>query len=162
MAKAATPSSTFCEDLTITLYVSATSPKNLPEATTAPVVSIVPPIHAPATSCDRPSERASQGIRYIIGTATTSTSETTNDSFRESPLIAPQVAMAAETPQIDTALGQHDAHLLVQLSFCGASQNVKYQTEKTTTTLWAIPKKPAFMISPNSTEVPSSTSPILM
>ena len=161
MAKAATPSSTFCEDLTITLYVSATSPKNLPEATTAPVVSIVPPIHAPATSCDRPSERASQGIRYIIGTATTSTSEMTNDSFRESPLIAPQVAMAAETPQIDTALASMTPISLSSF-ILEASQNVKYQTEKTTTTLWAIPKKPAFMISPNSTEVPSSTSPILM
>ena len=76
-------------------------------------------------------------------------------------MIAPQVAMAAETPQIDTALASMTPISLSSF-ILEASQNVKYQTEKTTTTLWAIPKKPAFMISPNSTEVPSSTSPILM
>lgn len=83
MTKAASPSSTFCDDLTITAVCSAVSPSSAPDATTAPVVSIVPPIQAPATSSTTfgsPSSAgrtsfASHGMTYIIGTAHTSTSE---------------------------------------------------------------------------------------
>ena len=65
-------------------------------AATAPVVSIVPPSQAPATSGVRPMSLESQGSKYIIGMAITSTSEMTVDNFLLSPLITPQVAMAAE------------------------------------------------------------------
>ena len=75
--KAARPNNTFCDDFIITLYFSAVSPMNLPEATTAHVVSIVPPSHAPATSCDSPIFIASQGMTYIIGMAITRTSDIT-------------------------------------------------------------------------------------
>ena len=46
-------------------------------ATTEPVVSRVPPIQAPATSSEDASNRATQGMRIIIGTATMRTSEMT-------------------------------------------------------------------------------------
>src|SRR5688572_23557313 len=104
MAKAANPSSTFCENLTIVLMLSATSPTSDPEATTAPVVSIVPPSQAPVTSSLSPRYRAMIGIRIIIGMAVINTIEITYDNFFGSPLIAPAVAIAADTPQMDTAL----------------------------------------------------------
>ena len=76
-------------------------------------------------------------------------------------MIAPQVAMAADTPQIDTAL---DSITPISSStfILRASQKVKYHTLNTTTMPCRIPKNPASKISPNSTDVPSSTSPILM
>ena len=42
-------------------------------------------------------------VHQGIGTATTSTSDETYDSFFRSPWMAPHVAIAADTPQIDTA-----------------------------------------------------------
>ena len=50
IANAAKPNSTFCENLTMVLIFNAVSPTSVPEATTAPVVSILPPSHAPVTS----------------------------------------------------------------------------------------------------------------
>src|SRR5690554_436924 len=132
MAKAATPRRTFCADLIITLYCSAVSPINLPDATTAAVVSIVPPSHAPATSCESPINFARYGSKYIIGIATISTSEITNDSFLGSPFIAPLVAIAAETPQIETEL---ERSIDISLSILNALvdiQKLKYHTENTT------------------------------
>ena len=115
----------------------------------------------PATSGVSPIHFARSGIRDIIGMATTRTMETTKDSFLLSPLMAPQVAIAADTPQIDTALASIMPISLSSFSFL-ASQKVKYQTVKTTTTAWSIPKAPAFRISPNRTDVPSRIRPILM
>ena len=77
MRKAAAPSSTFCDDLTMMAVWAAVWPSRVPEAATAPVVSMVPPIQAPATSWFSPSSCESQGMRYIMGMATTSTSEMT-------------------------------------------------------------------------------------
>ena len=51
MKKATTPISTFCAALMMTACRLAASPIISLEATTPDVVSIVPPIHAPATSC---------------------------------------------------------------------------------------------------------------
>ena len=132
MAKAASPSSTFCDDLTMMAVRAASSPSMVPDAATAPVVSIVPPSHAPATSPPSPMSSASHGIRYIIGTAQTSTSEMMYESLRLSPRITPLVAIAAETPQIDTALDS-----IVDISLSTPSrreiQNAKYHTATTTT-----------------------------
>ena len=77
ITNAATPSSTFCEDLTMTAVFAAVSPTRVPEAATAPVVSIVPPSHAPATSSLSPMRPESHGSRYIIGIAMISTREMT-------------------------------------------------------------------------------------
>ena len=133
MAKAATPSNTFCADLMITLYCSAVSPINFPDATTAAVVSIVPPNHAPATCSLNPIHLARNGKRYIMGMATISTSETINDSFFGSPFMAPQVAMAAETPQMETEL---DSIIDISEStpILRETQKLKYQTQSTTIT----------------------------
>ena len=50
MKNATTPISTFCAALMITACWLATSPTIMLDAATPEVVSIVPPIHAPATS----------------------------------------------------------------------------------------------------------------
>src|SRR5690554_986782 len=134
ITKAATPSNTFCADLIITLYCSAVSPKNFPEATTAAVVSMVPPNQAPATSWLIPIHLAKKGNRYIMGMATISTNEMTNDSFLGSPLMAPLVAIAADTPQMETEL---ERSIDISLSILNArvdTQKLKYHTEKTTIT----------------------------
>src|SRR4051812_47296110 len=104
IANAASPSNTFWENLTMVLIFNATSPTSVPAATTAPVVSIVPPSQAPVTSWESPSQCAMYGIAIIIGIAVISTSEITYESFFVSPLMAPAVAIAADTPQIETAL----------------------------------------------------------
>ena len=51
MKNATTPISTFCAALMMTACWLATSPTIMLDAATPDVVSIVPPIHAPATSC---------------------------------------------------------------------------------------------------------------
>ena len=72
-------------------------------------------------------------MRYIIGTATTRTIEITYDNFLLSPLMAPHVAIAADTPHIDTALESITAISLSSLNFF-AIQKEKYHTEITTIT----------------------------
>src|SRR5690554_3976524 len=162
MAKAATPSSTFCADLMMTLYCSAVSPINLPEATTAAVVSMVPPSHAPATSSLKPSILAMYGSRYIIGVAMMRTRQITKESFLAFPLMAPLVAIAADTPQMETALESSIDISLSILKALVAIQKLKYQTERTTITACIIPSAPALMISLKRIELPSITSPALI
>ena len=58
---AATPISTFWEKLTMVPIFVAVSPINSPAATTEPVVSSVPPSHAPATISGMPNCLMSQG-----------------------------------------------------------------------------------------------------
>ena len=77
MAKATKPSRAFWENLTITAAFSADSPRISPAATTAPEVSMVPASHAPPTMVDMPARSTTQGMRMVIGTATTRTSEVT-------------------------------------------------------------------------------------
>src|SRR5690554_4714150 len=91
--------------------------------------------------------------------AVISTMDTTYDNFFESPLIAPEVAMAADTPQIDTAL----EIIIVSSSSTFSlrhSQNAKYQTESTTMSDCNSPSEPALRISEKITFVPSNTKPI--
>src|SRR5262245_28556555 len=76
-AKAATPISAFCENLTITPVFIAASEISAPAATTDAEVSSVPPSQAPATISFIPVDFAIHGIAIIIGTATISTSEVT-------------------------------------------------------------------------------------
>src|SRR5690554_2604589 len=159
ITKAATPNSTFCADLIITLYCSAVSPMNLPEATTAAVVSMVPPNQAPATSWLIPIHLARYGKRYIMGMATISTSDMTKESLFGSPLIAPLVAMAAYTPQMETELERSIDISLSILNIRVEIQKLKYQTEKTTMMACTIPKAPARMISLNRMELPKITKP---
>ena len=68
--------------------------------------------------------------------------------------------MAADTPQIDTALEIIMVSSSSILSFLH-SQNAKYHTDKTTIRAWIKPNEPAFKISANMILLPSKTSPIL-
>src|SRR5690606_7061988 len=160
IASAAIPSNTFCENFTIVLISNARSPTKLPEATTAPVVSILPPSQAPVTSWGNPNALAMYGMAIIIGIAVINTIDTTYDSFLESPLMAPDVAIAADTPQIDTALEIIIVSSSSTLNF-RHSQNANYHTDNTTMSDWTSPSEPALRISEKITRVPNSTSPIL-
>src|SRR5690606_22549900 len=86
--------------------------------------------------------------------------EITYDNFLVSPLIAPEVAIAADTPQIDTALDNINDISLSIFNFLH-TQNAKYHTDNTTTNACIKPRDPAFRISPKITAVPSNTKPIL-
>src|SRR5688572_2528795 len=99
------------------------------------------------------------GMKIIIGMAVINTREMTYDSFLVSPLIAPAVAIAADTPQIETAL------LIIMVSSSSIFsflqiQKAKYHTLKTTTNAWINPNPPAFKMSEKITPVPNRTSPI--
>ena len=59
------------------LIFKASSPIKLPDAITAPVVSMVPPSHAPATAWDRPNILAMNGMNIIMGIAVIRTTEMT-------------------------------------------------------------------------------------
>ena len=94
-----------------------------------------------------------------MGIAVIKTIEITYDSFLESPFIAPEVAIAADTPQIETAeeiIIVNSASIFIFLH----NQNAKYHTERTTTKDCIKPIEPAFRISENITVVPKSTNPI--
>src|SRR6476620_3929715 len=95
----------------------------------------------------------------IIGIAVISTNDITYDSFLLSPWIAPAVAMAADTPQIDTAL-EIISDISLSIFMRRQSQNAKYHTDRTTTTACIKPNDPALTISPNITAVPRITRPI--
>src|SRR5271168_3060344 len=73
-----------------------------PPATAAPSVLIARPIQAPATSgsCHR-NVWARNGRIRTSTTAKTTTSDDTRIATAERPLIAPPVAIAAATPQIE-------------------------------------------------------------
>src|SRR5690606_12267126 len=94
----------------------------------------------------------------IMGIAVINTMDTTYDSFLESPLMAPDVAIAADTPQMETAL----EIIIVSSSSTPnlrQSQNAKYHTESTTISDWTKPSEPARRISEKMTLVPNSTNP---
>src|SRR5690554_5702302 len=94
-----------------------------------------------------------------MGMATISTNEMTNDSFLGSPLMAPLVAIAADTPQMETEL---ERSIDISLSILNARvdiQKLKYQTEKTTMIACTIPKAPARIISLKRMELPKITKP---
>ena len=69
--------------------------------------------------------------------------------------------MAADTPQMDTALAS-----MVDISpstfIFLAIQKAKYHTLNTTTSDCTMPKKPALSISEKMTDEPSTTRPVLM
>ena len=73
----------------------------------------------------------SHGRRYIIGIAMIRTRDMTYDSFLLSPFMTPQVAMAADTPQMDTA---DESIVLISGStfIFFPTQNAKYHTVNTT------------------------------
>ncbi|MNL32975.1 hypothetical protein D3C87_1548610 [compost metagenome] len=74
--------------------------------------------------------------------------------------MAPEVAIAAETPQIDTALEIIIVNSLSTFNFLH-NQKAKYHTDNTTTNDCNKPFEPASNISEKITVVPNSTSPIL-
>ena len=99
------------------------------------------------------------GIKIIIGIAVMRTTEITYDNFFASPLIAPADAMAAETPQMETALEimmDNSSSIPIFLH----SQKAKYQTATTTSNAWMKPRDPALRISPKMMLVPNKTNPI--
>ena len=63
-----------------------------------------------------------------------------------SPWMAPQAAMAAETPQMDTAVASIAANSSSTFSF-RASQKQEYQTTETTSSACRMPRAPAWRIS---------------
>ncbi len=78
-----------------------------------------------------------------------------------SPLMAPQAAIAAETPQIDTAVESMAANSSSTRSFRD-SQKQEYQTTNTTSTACTMPSAPACNTSWNRRLAPRMTSPVLM
>ncbi len=78
-----------------------------------------------------------------------------------SPLIAPQAAIAADTPQIDTAVESMAANSSSTRSFRD-SQKQEYQTTNTTSSACTMPSAPACNTSWNSRLAPRMTSPVLM
>src|SRR6476620_11187576 len=97
------------------------------------------------------------GISIIIGIAVIKTIEITYESFFESPLMAPAVAIAADTPQIETAL-----EIIKPISSSTfkrlQTQKAKYHTDRTTINACIKPKEPAFKISEKMTVVPNNTN----
>src|SRR6186997_3272276 len=91
--------------------------------------------------------------------AVINTREITYDNFFVSPLIAPAVAMAADTPQIETALEIIMVKSSSTFNFL-QSQYAKYHTLITTINAWINPKEPAFRISEKIILVPKRTNPI--
>jgi hypothetical protein len=104
--KATTPMRAFWAIFTTTARSRASLPAMVPAATTAPVVSIVPPSQAPVTADAKCSSRATSGSSTSIGTATMRMRETVWLTFFGSPLSAPPAAMAADTPQTDTPVAR--------------------------------------------------------
>ena len=142
------------------LIFNASSPTKLPDAITAPVVSMVPPSQAPVTASESPSKLAMKGMNIIIGIAVMRTTEMTYDNFFASPLMAPADAMAAETPQMETALEiimDNSSSIPIFLQ----SQKAKYHTATTTSNAWMKPRDPAFKMSPKMILLPNKTNPIL-
>ena len=74
-----------------------------PAATTAPVASIVPPVHAALTIVSMPLARSPRGIRTIMPTVKISVIPTASVSSSVLARDAAAAAMAAETPQTDVA-----------------------------------------------------------
>ncbi|GEM_PF-3698079 len=66
-ATATTPIRAFWVTLTIDAICSESSPAGAPAAETAAVVSMLPPIHTPATAGDSPNRSANQGRMEIEG-----------------------------------------------------------------------------------------------
>src|SRR5690606_25661680 len=95
--------STFCDDFTIVATRCASWSYIVPAPRTAAVVSMLPPNHAPATSGARPSALAIIGITTIIGSAVTITSAVIYVISSFLACTDPAAAIAADTPQIDTA-----------------------------------------------------------
>src|SRR5262245_3100553 len=75
--------------------------------------------------------------------------------------MAPQAAIAADTPQIDTAVDSMSANSSSTLSL-RHSQKHEYQTTNTTSSACTIPSTPACTTSLNKRPAPSTTSPVLM
>src|SRR5688572_24047968 len=73
--------------------------------------------------------------------------------------MAPDVAIAADTPQIETALEIIIRSSSSTFNFL-QTQKAKYQTDSTTIKACNSPNDPAFKISEKITPVPSSTKPI--
>ena len=78
-----------------------------------------------------------------------------------SPLIAPQAAIAADTPQIDTAVESMAANSSSTRSL-RASQKHEYQTTNTTSSACTMPSAPACSTSWNNRLAPRMTRPVLM
>ncbi len=75
--------------------------------------------------------------------------------------MAPHAAIAAETPQIETA----EASMTENSSSTRSRLDIRkqrYQTTRTTARAWTTPSRPARRISPKRTLVPRMTSPVLM
>ena len=90
-----------------------------------------------------------------------STSEITYESFLLSPLMTPQVAMAADTPQMDTA-DESIVPISGSIFILRQSQNAKYHTVKTTISDWASPYAPDSRTSLNRIVEPRQMIPIFI
>lgn len=73
--------------------------------------------------------------------------------------MAPAVAIAADTPQIETALDIIIVNSSSTFNFLQI-QYAKYHTDNTTTNAWINPNDPALRISEKITLVPNKTNPI--
>ena len=94
-----------------------------------------------------------------MGIAVINTRDITYESFFVSPFIAPAVAIAADTPQIETALDIIIDSSSSIFNFLH-NQKAKYQTLSTTTNACIKPNEPARRISEKIIPVPKRTKPI--
>src|SRR5574337_1615559 len=94
-----------------------------PDATAPPSVLTARPIQAPATSGSVQSAVWAKNGRMIISTtAKTTTSEETIIGTTGRARMAPPVAMAADTPQIEMPDASGAAHSLLNLKYLRAIQ----------------------------------------
>lgn len=160
-AIATTPISAFCVVFTMVAICRASSPAIAPEAATAAVVSMLPPIQAPATASDSPRTPASQGSRKIDGSAKTITSDAAYASCSRWACTAPAAAIAALIPQIDTAEAS-SARSLSSMPSRPPSHHVKPNTMLMSSNAWMIAGPAAVASTFRLIDAPRSTRPVLM
>ena len=146
---------------TIVASCSACSPASAPAALTAAVVSMLPPIQAPATAWDRPSPFAAAGSRKIEGRANTTTRLAVYASCSRLAWTAPAAAIAALMPQIDTA-DDSSARSRSSRPSRPPSHQVNPNTTLISTSACTIAGPAAVRITAKLIDAPSSTSPVLM
>ena len=146
---------------TIDAMSSASLPAMDPAAVTAAVVSMLPPIHAPVTTCESPSCVASQGCMKIDGSAKRMTRPVVYARSSFFAWTAPAAAMAALTPQIASAAASR-ARSFASSPRAPARNQVNRNTDVTTMSACATDEPRYFMMSDRLTDAPRRTRPVLM
>ncbi len=119
------------------------------------------PIHAPPTASERPSTPDSHGSRKIDGSANAITSDAAYASCSFFACTAPAAAIAALTPQIDTA-DASSARSLSSRPSRPPSHQVKPKTMLINKRAWMMAGPAAVTSTFKLIDAPSNTRPVLM